>query len=88
MGGCELRPLGNGNANVSYWTYPAHRKQGIATRAVRLLCQLAFTEFGIVTLEALIDPDNASSMRIVTTNGFVMTGQREGRMLYQRRKPT
>jgi RimJ/RimL family protein N-acetyltransferase len=30
LGGCELRPLGDGAANLSYWTYPPHRRRGVA----------------------------------------------------------
>jgi RimJ/RimL family protein N-acetyltransferase len=82
LGGCELRPLGPGSANVSYWTYPSHRRRGVAKRALRLACETAFTEFGFRTLEALIEPDNAASRRVALANGFVEIGQRDGRLLY------
>ena len=84
LGGCELRPLGLGSANVSYWTYPAHRRRGVATRALRLACEIAFPEFGFRTLEALIEPDNAASRKAAHANGFVEVGQRDGRLLYLR----
>ena len=82
LGGCELRPLGLAFANISYWTYPAHRRRGVATRALRLTCQVAFAEFRFRTLEALIDPDNAASRKVACANGFVKIGQREGRLLF------
>jgi RimJ/RimL family protein N-acetyltransferase len=82
LGGCELRPVGLGLANVSYWTYPKHRRRGVATRALRLACEVAFTEFRFRTLEALIEPDNAVSRKVASANGFEEIGQREGRLLY------
>jgi RimJ/RimL family protein N-acetyltransferase len=82
LGGCELRPLDLGVANVSYWTYPTHRRRGVATRALRIACEAAFTEFRFQKLEALIDPDNAPSRKVARANGFEEIGQREGRLLY------
>src|SRR5262245_11144709 len=45
LGGCELRPLGNGLANMSYWTHPRHRRRGVASRAVALACEVARADF-------------------------------------------
>jgi RimJ/RimL family protein N-acetyltransferase len=81
LGGCELRPLGSGLANVSYWTYPEHRHRGVATRALRLACEVAFTEFRFHTLEVLIDADNVASRKVACANGFEEIGQRDGRLL-------
>jgi len=82
LGGCELRPLGLGLANVSYWTYRTHRRRGFATRALRLICEVAFTEFRFRSLEALIEPDNEVSRNVACDNGFEEIGQREGRLVY------
>ena len=85
LGGCELRPRGPGSANVSYWTYPPHRHQGVATRALRLACEVAFTEFRFHTLEVLIDADNVASCRVACASGFEESGRRDGRLLFVRR---
>ena len=83
-GGCELRPLGAKSANVSYWTYPAHRRRGVASRAVALLREPAFTEFGINRLEIVVVIDNVGSRRVALCNGFIEVGMREGKVLYIR----
>ena len=82
LGGCELRPLGNGFANVSYWTYPSYRRRGVATRALRLVCEVAFAEFRYHTLEVLIDADNVASRKVASAAGFAEIGQRDGRLVY------
>lgn len=82
LGGCELQPHGNGVANLSYWTCPGHRGRGVATRAVALVCRIAFQVMGLERLEALIDPDNVGSIRIATRHGFRSVGEREGRIVF------
>jgi len=55
LGGCEIRPLAGGLANLSYWTHPAHRGGGVASRGVALACRVAFQELGIQSVEVLTD---------------------------------
>src|SRR5262245_28537172 len=82
LGGCELRPLGGGAASLSYWTHPAHRRRGVASRAVSLARALAVAEFGFRRLEVLTDLDNIASRRVAVRNGFQEAGEREGRLLH------
>ena len=82
LGGCELRPLGDGAANLSYWTYPRHRRRGVAARAVALACGVARVEFRFGVLEIAADPDNIGSRRVAAHNGFKEVGEREGKILY------
>jgi RimJ/RimL family protein N-acetyltransferase len=82
LGGCELRPLDREAANLSYWTYPAHRLRGVASRAVALASNLAFERFGFRRLEVVTDPDNAGSRRVAANNRFREAGEREGRILH------
>lgn len=84
LGGCELRPTRASVANVSYWTYPPHRGGGVATRAVRLICELAHGELAIETLEAEIDSENVPSRKVAVASGFVEAGERNNRALYVR----
>ena len=86
LGGCELRPLEHGGAALAYWTLPAHRRQGVATRAVRLACGLA-TRLGFKQLEAEVDLDNAASRRVVERNGFESAGMKGGREVLRRALP-
>ncbi|MBI3449274.1 MAG: GNAT family N-acetyltransferase [Acidobacteria bacterium] len=82
LGGCELRPRASGAANLSYWTYPAHRRRGIASRAVALACKAAFEDFDFRRIEALIDADNTASCKVAIRNGFRVDGTCGGRVLH------
>ncbi|MBV9242053.1 MAG: GNAT family N-acetyltransferase, partial [Acidobacteria bacterium] len=68
LGGCELRPLDARVANLSYWTFPRHRSRGIASRAVALACQVAFSQLGLKCVEIVVDPDNHASRRVAIRN--------------------
>lgn len=82
LGGCEIKPVTRGTANLSYWTYPAHRGQGVASRAVALACRWAFEELGLKRLAIVADPDNGPSRRVAVRSGFRAAGVRDGRVLY------
>src|SRR5262245_14686165 len=88
LGGCELLPLGKESANLSYWTYPTHRLRGVASRAVALVCQVAFQQFRFRRLEVVTDTDNSSSSRVALRNGFKDAGLRDGRVLYGKDSPS
>lgn len=74
MGGCEIRPLSPERANLSYWVFPAFRKQGHAMRALILLSEAAAAIEGLQHLEAHIDADNRASRRVAEKAGFVEAG--------------
>jgi len=82
LGGVELLPLGNKMANLSYWTHPRYRRRGVASRAVSLVCRLAFREFGFGALRVLVDADNVASRRAAIANGFREAGMQDGRVCY------
>src|SRR5262249_35812674 len=82
LGGCELRPEGSGVGGISYWTYPPHRKKGVATRAVRLLSELAFQRMGLRRLELLIDSANTASRRVAAATRFRQVGERDGKLRF------
>ena len=82
LGGCEIRLVGDDVANLSYWTVPRHRSQGIASRAVALACQVASEHIGVQRVQIVVDPDNIASRRVATRNGFREAGTRDGRILH------
>lgn len=82
LGGCELQPRASASANLSFWTYPAHRGRGVASRAVALACSVAFAGLGVRRVEILADPDNAASCRVAIRNGFRVLGTHDGRVLH------
>ncbi len=82
LGGCELKPLGPTIANLSYWTYPAHRSRGVASRAVAIAVRLAFTDLKMARLEVVVDPDNHYSRKVALNNSFEESGTRGKQILY------
>jgi RimJ/RimL family protein N-acetyltransferase len=87
VGGCELRLDGPRRASVSYWTFPAHRGRGYSVRAIRLLCEWAFSTFGLDGIEAHVEEDNLASLTVAERGGFHPTGRRddEGLLVLERR---
>jgi RimJ/RimL family protein N-acetyltransferase len=75
-GGCELQRPEVERAHVSWWVFPAYRRQGLAGRAARLLCQAAFGSMAkLRRIEAHIDPDNHASRGVALGAGFVEDGE-------------
>ena len=82
--GAEDRALGGASlydhepaqarARIGYWLTEAGRGRGMATHAVRLLADWAFTELGLARLEITCAPDNAASQRVAERSGFVREG--------------
>lgn len=67
--------LGEGDVNISYGVFAAHRGQGIAARAVRLVCRW-LTEEVPRAKQAVIqaEPENEHSLRIPRVLGFQEVG--------------
>jgi RimJ/RimL family protein N-acetyltransferase len=74
IGGCELRMKADGIANVSYFTVPAERGRGIATRAVRLASAFAFQQLGVERLEIKAETDNVASRTVAERAGYMFEG--------------
>ncbi len=74
VGGCEVRLQADGTAHLSYWTFPAHRRRGLATRALRLVSEYASTTLGVWRLDLHIEPDNVASRRVAQQAGFSEAG--------------
>jgi RimJ/RimL family protein N-acetyltransferase len=69
-GGCEIRLKGAGLAEMSYWTFPARRGQGLARRAVLLACAYTFAELRVQRIELHVAPDNLASRGVARAAGF------------------
>jgi RimJ/RimL family protein N-acetyltransferase len=87
VGGCEIRLQGDGTARISYWTFPPFRRRGLATKAVRLVCDYAFTQLGVERIELHVEPDHAASRGVAERAGFTEEGvMRSGRSFGQERQ--
>ncbi len=65
-----------GTVGLGYWVLERARRRGLASRAVALLTRWALAEAGMARIEALVEPENLASLRVVEKAGFV----REGRL--------
>ena len=59
-----------GTGEIGYWVAREARGRGVATRAVRLVCDWAASELGLTTLELVIHEDNAPSHAVARAAGF------------------
>jgi uridine kinase len=74
VGGCETRLQPDGSAEVSWWIFPEHRRQGLATRGDRLMLQYFSSTLGTSNFVALIEPDNYASRGVAHNVGFIESG--------------
>ncbi|MEU8586264.1 GNAT family N-acetyltransferase [Streptomyces sp. NPDC048664] len=75
--------LGDGVAEVAYWTLPAARGSGVAPRAVRALTRWAFDDIGFHRLELTHAEANEASCRVAEKTGFAFEGVKRSALLHQ-----
>ncbi len=68
-----LAGIGPGDVNLAYVVFPAWRRQGLAARAVALVCH-ALAETGFDRAVIRTDPPNVASIGVALREGFVSTG--------------
>ncbi|WP_282693926.1 GNAT family N-acetyltransferase [Streptomyces sp. CC208A] len=71
LGEVMLRRLPDG-AEIGYAVGPAHRGQGLAVRAVRLMAGYAFEELGVEQVVLELEAENAASVAVATKAGFTL----------------
>ena len=74
LGRFNLRMRPDGSAEVGYRVAEAVTGAGVATAALRELCELAGARYGLRTLTAVISHDNAASRRVLEKAGFTPVG--------------
>lgn len=74
LGRFNLYRLQNGTAELGYRVAENVAGRGVATAAVRELCQLAAAQHGLRTLRAATSLANAASQKVLTKAGFVPDG--------------
>lgn len=62
---------------IGYILHPGHWRQGLATEALTAMIEQLFATTAHDQVMADVDPDNAASLRLLQTLGFVRTGYRE-----------
>lgn len=62
---------------VGWWTGPAFRGRGVATRAVRLVARWAMSDLGVSTLVARCKLGNPASIAVAQAAGFTRVGSED-----------
>lgn len=63
-----------GVMDLSYWVVPTARRQGLGSRAVRLVVAWALSGADIARVEAWVVPSNVASKRLLLSAGFTREG--------------
>lgn len=74
VGRVNLVEVADGSAELGYRIAQKAAGQGLATAAVRKVCELAATEYGLSRLRARVTLDNPASRKVLEHNGFVAGG--------------
>jgi [ribosomal protein S5]-alanine N-acetyltransferase len=74
LGRFNLYRISGGTAELGYRVAEHVAGRGVATAAVRELCQLAVKEHGLSTLLAETNHDNVASQKVLERTGFVPVG--------------
>ncbi|MGW6273241.1 GNAT family N-acetyltransferase [Streptomyces sp. NPDC055060] len=79
----RLIVLGDGQAEVAYWTMPSARGRGIAPRALTTLSDWAFADVGLHRLELTHATANEASCRVALKTGFAPEGTKRRAVLHE-----
>ncbi|MEV7418458.1 GNAT family N-acetyltransferase [Streptomyces sp. NPDC089919] len=74
LGRVNLVDAADGSADLGYRIAEHATGRGLATAAVRRVCELAVTAYGLTTLHAVTTVDNTASQAVLARTGFRPTG--------------
>jgi [ribosomal protein S5]-alanine N-acetyltransferase len=77
LGRFNLVNIDDGTAEIGYRVAEQAAGRGVATAAVRELCRLAASAYGLRTIRARTTFDNVASRRVLAKAGFVPAGPAE-----------
>jgi [ribosomal protein S5]-alanine N-acetyltransferase len=61
----------NHRAEIGYMSFPEYNGKGIITEAIKVVVEYGFEQMNLHSIEAVIDPQNIASERVLQKNGFV-----------------
>ncbi len=61
----------NYRSEIGYMILPEYQNKGYITEAIQTLLNYGFTKMGLHSVEAIIDPRNLASEKVLLKNGFV-----------------
>jgi len=75
VGRVNLFEVADGSAELGYRIAQKAAGRGLATSAVREMCELAAAQYGLSTLRARVTMDNPASRKVLERNGFTAVGE-------------
>ncbi|MGA4843020.1 GNAT family N-acetyltransferase [Streptomyces sp. G45] len=75
--------LGDGQAEMAYWTAPGARGRGVASRGVQALTSWALDEVGLHRLELTHSTENEASCRVALRAGYAAEGTKRSALLHE-----
>jgi ribosomal-protein-alanine N-acetyltransferase len=61
----------NHRCEIGYMILPQYNGQGIVTEAIKAVLEYGFEDMNMHSIEAVIDPDNSASERVLQKNDFI-----------------
>lgn len=61
----------NHRAEIGYMSLPEYNGKGYISEAIKAVIEYGFEEMSLHSIEAVIDPDNIASEKVLQKNGFV-----------------
>jgi RimJ/RimL family protein N-acetyltransferase len=83
LGRVGLGLHGLGEAEIGYWVDPAARRSGVATKAVRTLCEWAFATLDLEIIEWRTEVGNIASRRVAEKAGFLIEATLRKRQVHR-----
>ncbi len=82
LGGCCLNQINSADrmANLGYWVRTSATGRGVATQAVKLLAEFAFSQTNLERLEIICAVGNEASQQVAKNVGAVKEGVLRGRI--------
>lgn len=61
----------NYRSEIGYMILPEYRNKGYVSEALKVLLDFGFNTLNFNSIEAVIDPDNLASEKVLQKNGFI-----------------
>ncbi|MGG5837605.1 GNAT family N-acetyltransferase [Huaxiibacter chinensis] len=71
--GLKISSANREEADIGYTVVPAAQGKGIASEALRAVCEYAFNQTGVKAINAYVLADNIGSVRVLEKAGFART---------------
>jgi ribosomal-protein-alanine N-acetyltransferase len=75
-----------GTVEIGYWLIERARGHRLASHAVALVARWVLTDAGLARVEALVDPENTASQRVLESVGFRREGHLRSYLVFNARR--